>query len=155
MFVLGVSAFAVASAGCGFSSSIRSLVVWRSVQGIAAAFLVPGSLDIISSPFDEESRGRAIGTWAGFTTMTTALGPVLGGWLIEHASWHWIFFINVPLAALVLVISFWHVPESRSSGTRRLDWLGVRGRRVWISGIGNLWLDTSSRGGSLVFGLGP
>src|SRR5579863_855839 len=78
MFLLGVSAFAVASAGCGFSSSIRSLLLWRSLQGIAAAFLVPGSLAIISSSFDEESRGRAIGTWAGFTTMTTALGPVLG-----------------------------------------------------------------------------
>src|SRR5215472_1434999 len=112
MFLLGVAAFAVASAGCGFSSNIRSLLMWRSVQGIAAAFLVPGSLAIISSSFDQESRGKAIGTWAGFTTMTTALGPVLGGWLIEHASWHWIFFINVPLAVIVLGITLWHVPES-------------------------------------------
>src|SRR3989454_4319366 len=67
MFLLGVAAFAVASAGCGFSSSIKSLLVWRSVQGIAAAFLVPGSLAIISASFDEESRGKAIGTWSGFT----------------------------------------------------------------------------------------
>src|SRR5215831_1625312 len=125
MFLLGVAAFAVASAGCGFSSSIRSLVVWRSAQGIAAAFLVPGSLAIISASFDEKSRGKAIGTWAGFTTITTAFGPVLGGWLIEHASWHWIFFINVPLAALVLVISLWHVPESRSPDARSVDWLGA------------------------------
>ena len=125
MFLLGVAAFAVASAGCGLSSSIRSLLVWRSAQGIAAAFLVPGSLAIISASFDEKSRGEAIGTWAGFTTMTTALGPVLGGWLIEHASWHWIFFINVPLAALVLVISIWHVPESRSSEMKSVDWLGA------------------------------
>jgi EmrB/QacA subfamily drug resistance transporter len=125
MFSLGVAGFAVASIGSGFSSSIRSLIVWRSVQGIAAAFLVPGSLSIISSSFDEKSRGRAIGTWAGFTTITTALGPILGGWLIEHASWHWVFFINVPLAALVLVISLWHVPESRSSATRGVDWLGA------------------------------
>src|SRR5882757_4094357 len=71
MFLLGVASFAVASAGCGFSSSIQSLLVWRSVQGIAAAFLVPGSLAIISASFDEKSRGKAIGTWAGFTTMTT------------------------------------------------------------------------------------
>src|ERR1700757_1360081 len=114
MFLLGVAGFAVASAGCGFSSTIKSLLVWRSVQGVAAAFLVPGSLAIISSSFDEQSRGKAIGTWAGFTTITTALGPVLGGWLVEHASWHWAFFINLPLAALVLVISFWRVPESRN-----------------------------------------
>jgi len=124
MFLLGIGVFAVASAGCGFSSSIKSLLDWRSVQGIAAAFLVPGSLAIISSSFDEQSRGRAIGTWAGFTTITTAFGPVLGGWLIEHASWHWIFFINIPLAALVLVISLRHVPESRSFDTESVDWLG-------------------------------
>jgi EmrB/QacA subfamily drug resistance transporter len=124
-FLCGVAGFAVASAGCGFSSSIRELVWWRSVQGIAAAFLVPGSLSIISSSFDEESRGKAIGTWAGFTTITTALGPVLGGWLIDHASWHWVFFINVPLAVLVFVISFWHVPESRSLTARRVDWWGA------------------------------
>jgi len=111
MFLLGVAMFGAASAGCGFSSSIRSLVIWRSVQGVAAAFLVPGSLAIISASFDKKSRGKAIGTWSGFTAITTALGPVLGGWLIEHASWHWVFFINIPLAVLVILISLWHVPE--------------------------------------------
>jgi EmrB/QacA subfamily drug resistance transporter len=125
VFLWGVAGFAVASAGCGFSSSIKSLLVWRSIQGIAAAFLVPGSLAIISSCFDPNSRGKAIGTWAGFTTITAALGPVLGGWLIDHASWHWVFFINVPLAALVLMISLWHVPESRSPNPGRIDWLGA------------------------------
>src|SRR5215510_12797762 len=87
MFLVGVGVFAIASAGCGFSSSIASLVAWRCVQGVAAAFLVPGSLAIISASFDEQSRGRAIGTWSGFTAITTAMGPVLGGWLVEHASW--------------------------------------------------------------------
>lgn len=125
MFLWGVVGFAGASVGCGFSSSIRTLLIWRSLQGIAAAALVPGSLAIISACFDEESRGQAIGTWAGFTTITTALGPVLGGWLIEHISWHWIFFINVPLAALALVISFWHVPESRNPDSGRVDWWGA------------------------------
>jgi EmrB/QacA subfamily drug resistance transporter len=125
MFLLGVAAFAVASVGCGLSSSIKGLLLWRSIQGIAAAFLVPGSLAIISSSFDQQSRGKAIGTWAGFTTITTAIGPVLGGWLIEHASWHWVFLINVPLAGLVLAISLRHVPESRSSETTRVDWLGA------------------------------
>ena len=125
MFLLGVLGFAFASAGCGYSSSIKSLLIWRSVQGIAAAFLVPGSLAIISSSFDEKSRGQAIGTWAGFTTITTALGPVLGGWLIEHLSWHWIFLINIPIAALVLGISLWRVPESRSPRAGSVDWLGA------------------------------
>ena len=125
MFLMGVAAFAAASAGCGFSSSVTTLVMWRSVQGLAAAFLVPGSLAIISSAFDEKSRGQAIGTWSGFTAITTALGPVLGGWLIEHASWHWVFFINVPMAALVLAISLWHVPESRNSDSQPVDWLGA------------------------------
>lgn len=125
MFLFGVAGFAVASAGCGFSSSIRELVWWRSAQGIAAAFLVPGSLSIISSSFDRRLRGKAIGTWAGFTTITTALGPVLGGWLIEHVSWHWVFFINLPLAALVLVMSFLHVPESRNDAAATVDWFGA------------------------------
>jgi MFS family permease len=86
---------------------------------------VPGSLAIISASFDEKSRGKAIGTWAGFTTITTAMGPVLGGWLIDHASWHWVFFINIPLAALVLVISLWRVPESRNPNPGRIDWFGA------------------------------
>jgi EmrB/QacA subfamily drug resistance transporter len=125
MFLLGVAGFAVASAGCGFSSSIRELVLWRSVQGVAAAFLVPGSLSIISSSFDEQSRGKAIGTWAGFTTITTAMGPILGGWLIEHVSWHWVFFINLPLAAVVLLVSIRHVPESHNPTAGSVDWLGA------------------------------
>lgn len=161
MFLLGVAAFAVASAGCGFSSSVKSLLVWRSAQGIAAAFLVPGSLAIISSSFDEESRGKAIGTWAGFTTVTTALGPVLGGWLIEHASWHWVFFINVPLAVIVLVISLWHVPESRSSDRRSLDWLGAATATLGLAALVYAFLESSIFGwthprvvASLIVGIG-
>lgn len=160
MFLLGVVAFAVASAGCGFSSSIRSLVEWRSVQGLAAAFLVPGSLSIIASSFDEASRGAAIGTWAGFTTITTAFGPVLGGWLIEHASWHWIFFINVPIAAIVLVISLWHVPESRSSASRAVDWLGASMATLGLAGLVYGFLESAILGwthirvvGSLILGI--
>jgi EmrB/QacA subfamily drug resistance transporter len=125
MFLLGVAVFAVASAGCGLSKSIHSLVMWRGVQGVAAAFLVPGSLAIISASFDEESRGRAIGTWSGFTAITMALGPVLGGWLIEHASWHWAFYINLPVAAVVIGLSLCHVPESRNRNARAVDWLGA------------------------------
>src|SRR5690242_3173733 len=114
MFLLGIGLFASASIACGLSKNIEQLVIARSIQGIGAAFLVPGSLAIISASLDEKSRGKAIGTWSGFTTITTALGPVLGGWLVEHASWHWIFFINVPIAMVVLGISFSRVAESRT-----------------------------------------
>ncbi len=161
MYLFGVAGFAVASAGCGFSSSIRELVLWRSVQGVAAAFLVPGSLAMISSSFDEESRGKAIGTWAGFTTITTALGPILGGWLIEHASWHWVFFINVPLAALVLIISVLHVPESRSSTAGSIDWLGASVVTAGLAALVYGFLESAILGwrnplviGTLVFGFG-
>src|SRR6202050_1149769 len=101
LFLIGVAVFAVASIACGFAANIQQLVIARCVQGIGAAFLVPGSLSIISANFDEKSRGQAIGTWSGFTAITTAAGPVIGGWLIEHASWRWAFFINLPIAASV------------------------------------------------------
>ena len=161
MFLFGVVGFAVASAGCGFSSSIRELVLWRSVQGVAAAFLVPGSLAIISSSFDEQSRGKAIGTWAGFTTITTALGPILGGWLIEHASWHWVFFINVPLAVIVLAISVLYMPESRSSAAETVDWLGAALVTAGLAALVYGFLESAILGwrnprvsGTLVFGFG-
>jgi MFS family permease len=91
IFVAGVSIFAVASAGCGIASNIHQLIIARSIQGVGAALLVPASLAIISTSFDEKSRGQAIGTWSGFTAITTAIGPVLGGWLVEHASWRFRF----------------------------------------------------------------
>ena len=125
IFVVGVSIFAVASAGCGFALTIHQLIIARSIQGVGAALLVPGSLAIISAYFDEQSRGVAIGTWSGFTAITTAVGPVLGGWLVEHASWRWVFFINLPLAAAVVAISVWRIPESRSAKGGRVDWLGA------------------------------
>ena len=116
VFAAGVTIFAGASAWCGLSRTIDELIAARALQGIGAAFLVPGSLSLISASFPQAKRGRAIGTWSGFTAITAALGPVLGGWLIEHLSWRWIFFINLPLAVIVLAISIWRVPESRSPG---------------------------------------
>lgn len=161
MFLLGVLGFAGASAGCGSSSSIKTLLLWRSVQGIAAAFLVPGSLAIISSSFDKNFRGKAIGTWAGSTTITSAFGPVLGGWLIEHASWHWIFFLNIPLAAFVLIISFWHVPEFRSPSPGSIDWLGASIATFGLAGLVYGFLESALLGwthprviGTLIFGVG-
>ncbi len=125
VFLLGVATFALASAACGFASNIPELITARSIQGVGAALLVPGSLAIISTSFDEESRGKAIGTWSGFTAITTAIGPVLGGWLVQHASWRWVFFINLPLAGAVIAISLWRVPESRSATAGHVDWLGA------------------------------
>jgi EmrB/QacA subfamily drug resistance transporter len=125
IFVVGVSIFAAASAGCGFASNIHQLIIARSIQGVGAALLVPGSLAMISTFFDEQSRGPAIGTWSGFTAITNAVGPVFGGWLVEHASWRWVFFINLPLAAAVVAISVWRIPESRSASGGRVDWLGA------------------------------
>jgi len=154
VFLFGTGLFAAASIGCGFSSSISQLIVARSLQGIGAAFLVPSSLAIISASFDERSRGRAIGTWSGFTAITTALGPVLGGWLIQHASWHWVFLINVPIAAAVIAISLWHVPESRSSTPRKTDWLGAAVATVGLGGIVFGFVESANLGWShsLVFG---
>jgi MFS family permease len=98
--------------------------------------LVPGSLALISSNFTQERRGRAIGTWSGFTSITAAVGPVLGGWFIEHGSWRWAFFINVPLGLIVAALALWKIPESRSAnhGTRP-DWMGGLLAAVGFGGI--------------------
>jgi EmrB/QacA subfamily drug resistance transporter len=126
IFVLGTIVFAVGSAACGLAPSITSLILWRAVQGAGAAMLVPGSLALLSASFPEKDRGRAIGTWSGFTSITTALGPVLGGWVVEHASWRWVFLINLPLAAAVVFITLWRVPESGKPKTSgKLDWPGT------------------------------
>jgi EmrB/QacA subfamily drug resistance transporter len=126
IFLSGVLLFAVGSSWCGLSSSITSLIAARGLQGIGAALLVPGSLAIISASYAEAERGRAFGTWSSFTAITAAIGPVLGGWLVENASWRWVFFINLPIAVIVISISLWRVPESRDeAANQRLDWLGA------------------------------
>jgi EmrB/QacA subfamily drug resistance transporter len=126
IFVYGVLLFAVASVWCGFAASISSLVLARGAQGVGAALLVPGSLALISASFPAGERGKAIGTWSGFTAITAAIGPVLGGWLVDHVSWRAVFFINLPVAVLVIGISLWRVPESRNDGrSGKLDWQGA------------------------------
>src|SRR5262245_35598593 len=125
VFLIGVALFALASTWCGLAPNIDQLIAARAAQGLGAALLVPGSLAIISSSFPESERGRAIGTWSGFSAITTAIGPVIGGWLIEHLSWRAIFFINVPIALLIIFISLWRVPESSDKESKQLDWLGA------------------------------
>src|ERR1700722_18878836 len=147
-FLIGVGVFAAASIACGFAANIQQLVIARSLQGIGAAFLVPGSLSIISANFDEATRGQAIGTWSGFTAMTTAIGPVLGGWLIEHASWRWAFFINVPIAAMVILISLRHIPESRNPAGTSVDWLGAAIATLGLAGVVYSLIESTNRGWS-------
>jgi EmrB/QacA subfamily drug resistance transporter len=125
VFLLGVVIFAVASGLCGFAGNIRQLIAARALQGFGAALLVPGSLAIISNSFSEQERGRAIGIWSGFSAITTGIGPVLGGWLIEHVSWRAVFFINLPLALVVVLTSLRHVAENTDRETTHVDWLGA------------------------------
>jgi EmrB/QacA subfamily drug resistance transporter len=125
IFLIGVALFACASAACGFAADIRQLILARALQGLGAALLVPGSLAIISGSFPESERGRAIGTWSGFSAITAGIGPVIGGWLIEHISWRAVFFINLPIALLVILISLWHVTENSDRDKTRVDWLGA------------------------------
>ena len=126
IFAIGVGLFALASIGCGLALNVTQLIAMRSLQGVGGAMLTPGSLSIIRATFPSVQRGRAIGLWSGFSAITTVIGPLLGGWLVQYASWRWIFFINVPLAVIVLIVLFWHVPESRNVEEHvHLDWPGT------------------------------
>lgn len=107
---------------------------------------MPGSLVIISASFEGERRGKAIGTWSGFSGITTALGPVLGGYLVENISWRAAFFINAPLAIVVLPIVFWHVPESRNPDARKLDLPGAFLGALGLGGLVYGLVDSSNRG---------
>jgi EmrB/QacA subfamily drug resistance transporter len=125
IFLFGIAIFAVASGACGLAVNINQLIMARALQGFGAALLVPGSLAIISNSFSEQERGSAIGIWSGFSAITTAIGPVLGGWLIEHVSWRAVFFINLPIALAVIVISLRHVAENSERERTRVDWFGA------------------------------
>src|SRR4029077_7487649 len=105
VFCCGDALFAVASAACGLSQTVGQLIIARALQGVGGALLVPGSLAIIGASFNKDRRGQAIGTWSGFTAITAGVGPVMGGWLIEHVSWRAVFFLNLPFALVVLLIS--------------------------------------------------
>src|ERR671911_1299616 len=135
IFALGIVLFATSSVWCGLAGSPEQLIFARAVQGVGGALLVPGSLAIISASFEEERRGRAIGTWSGFTGITTAIGPVLGGYLVENVSWRAAFLINVPLAVAVLLIVARHVPESRDPDARELDIPGAAFATIGLGGV--------------------
>jgi len=136
VFLGGVAFFTAASIFCGLATSTSALIVGRALQGIGAAFLVPGSLAIISATFADADRGRAIGTWSGFSAITSAIGPVIGGWLIEHVSWRAVFFLNVPIAIIVLALSWRFMDESRdTSRTASIDWAGAGLAVLGLGGV--------------------
>jgi EmrB/QacA subfamily drug resistance transporter len=137
IFAIGVVLFAAASAWCGVAPDVYHLIAARALQGIGGALLVPGSLALISANFSGEQRGRAIGTWSGFTAITAAIGPVLGGWLVQYSSWRWVFFINLPMAAAVLPMTLLRIPESRDPDAQNAA-LDVWGALLATLGLGGV-----------------
>jgi EmrB/QacA subfamily drug resistance transporter len=126
VFLVGVVWFAVASALCGLAPNAETLIAARALQGVGGALLTPGSLAIIESGVDPADRGRAIGAWTGMTSIAAALGPFVGGALVQYADWRWIFWINAPLAAVTVAVTLAFVPESRSAAQEgRYDALGA------------------------------
>jgi len=155
VFALGVTVFTAASVACGLAPGTAVLIAARFVQGLGGALLVPSSLAMISAAFPEETRGKAIGTWAGFSALTTAAGPILGGVLVDAVSWRAIFFINVPLAAVTLLIAFAHVPESREEADAPLDWRGGLFAIVGLAALAYGLTAASQRGWTDPSVLGP
>jgi len=150
IFATGVVVFSVASAWCGLAPDIGQLIVARGLQGMGGALLVPGSLALISANFSEKERGRAIGTWSGFTSITAAIGPVLGGWFTEHGSWRWVFFINLPLGLAVLLLALWKVPESRAGKQgQQFDWPGGLLAALGFGGIVFALIESAPAAGAV------
>src|SRR5262249_33752780 len=134
IFVGGIVVFAAASIWCGFSGDATQLILARAAQGVGAACLIPCSLAIIGASFNESERGRAIGTWAGSSAIAAAIGPLLGGWIVDHSVWRIIFLINPVLALATIWIALRHLPETRDAqAARGLDW---RGATLALTGLG-------------------
>lgn len=158
VFVAGVALFAAASVWCGLAPGIGQLIAARALQGVGGAMLVPNSLALVSAHFPPEDRGRAIGTWSGFAAMTTALGPIAGGWLVQHGSWRWVFFLNAPLAVLTIWIAMQRIPEISSNGGRRrlrgLDWKGAALSTAGLAGVTFAFIEgTAGERGVWIAGL--
>lgn len=134
LFLVGVAWFAAASALCALAPTPALLIAARLLQGIGAALLAPESLALIQASFRAEDRGRVIGRWAGLGAIAAAVGPLLGGWIIGNVSWRWIFWINVPVALVVLLVTTRHVPESRDP--ERVAGFDVTGAALVVLGLG-------------------
>ncbi|REE21956.1 EmrB/QacA subfamily drug resistance transporter [Paraburkholderia sp. BL27I4N3] len=177
VFIAGIGLFTLASIGCGLAPGAAALIAARAVQGVGAALLVPSSLSIIGAVFDDKERGQAIGTWAGVGAITSALGPVAGGWLVDAFSWRAIFFLNVPIACATVALAVMAVPDSRQDddgnpsaraggatghAAAGLDWPGAATATAGLAaltygltlasarGFGDRWVLASILGGLLV-----
>jgi EmrB/QacA subfamily drug resistance transporter len=149
VYLIGVVWFALASAACGFAPGAVFLIVTRMLQGAGAALLTPGSLAILEASFVPADRGRAIGAWSGLGGVATAAGPLVGGYLITAASWRWIFFINLPIAALVVALGARHVPESRDSAAAgQLDEAGALAAVAFLAGVTFAFIEAPKLGWS-------
>ena len=151
IFLIGTVGFAVASALCGAAQSASQLVFLRVLQGAAAALLVPASLAMVQAEFVEEERGRAIGAWSGFSGLSTIVGPLLGGWLIDAVSWRWIFFINPILAVPVIWLTLRYVPVRSGEATSAratLDWIGSLLAVLGLGGVIFALIEGPTRGWS-------
>ncbi len=147
VFCTGVVWFALSSAACALAPGNTTLIVMRILQGVGAALLTPGSLAILQASFEPDDRGRAIGAWSGLGGVATAAGPLFGGYLITVASWRWIFLINVPIGALVLLLSVRHVPESHDpTASRRVDVAGAVVATVALAGVTYGLIEGPTRG---------
>ncbi|WP_433127722.1 MFS transporter [Micromonospora sp. CA-240977] len=134
VFLIGVVWFTVASVLCGLAQGTGWLIAARFLQGAGGALLTPGSLSVLQASFHPDDRGRAIGAWAGLSGVSTALGPFIGGWLIDALSWRWIFFLNLPIAVLVVLAAMRWVPESRDESASRTAVPGRARRRFDVEG---------------------
>ena len=147
IFVVGVVWFALASLLCGLAPDANTLIAARALQGVGGALLTPGSLAMIQASFAPEDRARAIGAWSGLGGVATAIGPFLGGWLVDVASWRWVFLINVPLAVAVVVLAQRHVPETRDpDATGGIDLPGAVLGAVSLAGITFALIEAPGRG---------
>lgn len=147
IFAVGLVLFTIASLACGLAPNGGTLIAARLAQGAGGALLVPGSLALIDRSIRQEDRGRAIGVWAGLAGVASALGPFVGGYLVEAASWRWVFFINVPLAAVALAVTLRHVPESRNtSAVGRLDLPGAAAITLGLGGVILALIEVPARG---------
>ena len=154
VFVIGLTLFGLTSVACGVADSLASLVVWRSLQGVGSALLVPASLALINVHFEEEERARAIGIWAGASALTTALGPLAGGALVDWLGWRSVFLGIAPLAGLTVLLALWRVPATDGNQSQSLDWPGAL---LLAAGLGLLTFGllgaSTASGAALALGL--
>jgi EmrB/QacA subfamily drug resistance transporter len=146
VFLIGVVWFALASLACGLAPNLGFLIAFRAIQGVGSALLTPGALALIQSVFHPDDRAKAVGAWSGLASIAGAAGPLVGGYLIEYASWRWIFLINLPLAAAVVAIAMRYVPESRELVIGHFDLPGAILCALGLAGVTYALVEAGAKG---------